>query len=203
MKIYDISMTIEEGMLTYPHDPKLYIYRHSSIPKSPTNVSLICMGSHTGTHADAERHIKAGGKTADKLPINTFYGRCKVLDLTKEGNVIGASELEKFRIRKGDIILLKTNNSMKQYRSFRESFAHLSEDGARYLVSKGVKALGIDYLSIKKFNTDDIVHEITIENMTLFEGLYLKGVPAGTYTFIGLPLKIKCDGAPARAMLVR
>ncbi|MEM3876220.1 MAG: cyclase family protein [Candidatus Micrarchaeaceae archaeon] len=202
MKIYDISMTVEEGMLVYPHDPELHIYKHSSIPKSPTNVSLIHMGSHTGTHADAERHIKAGGKTADRLPVDTFYGRCKVLDLTKEGNVIGAQELRKFRIGRGDIILLKTNNSLKQYKTFRKDFAHLSEDGARYLVSKGVKTLGIDYLSIKKFNTDDIVHEITIENMTLFEGVYLKGVPAGTYTFIGLPLKIKCDGAPARAILV-
>ncbi|MEM0202163.1 MAG: cyclase family protein [Candidatus Micrarchaeaceae archaeon] len=203
MKIYDISMEIKEGMMVYPGDPELRIYKHSSMPKNPTNVSLIHMGSHTGTHVDAERHIKIGGKTADKIPIGTFYGKCKVLDLTKDGNSIGRKELERFSIKKDDIILLKTNNSTKQYNRFRKDFAHLSEDGARYLVSKGIKTLGIDYLSIKKFNTDDIVHTLTIENMTLFEGIYLKGVPAGTYTFVGLPLKIECDGGPARAILIR
>ena len=92
---------------------------------------------------------------------------------------------------------------MKQYHTFRKDFAHLAEDGARYLISKGIKTLGIDYLSVKKFNADDIVHTLIIENMTLFEGLYLKGISAGTYTFVGLPLKIKCDGGPARAILIK
>ncbi|ASI13630.1 kynurenine formamidase [Candidatus Mancarchaeum acidiphilum] len=203
MKIYDISMVIEEGMLVYPGDPKLHIYKHTGIPKSKTNVSLIHIGSHTGTHVDAERHIKNGGKTADMIPVDTFYGKCKVLNLTKSGNSIGEKELKKFKINKGDIILLKTNNSLKQYDTFRKDFAHLTEDGARYLISKKIKTLGIDYMSIKKFNADDIVHTLTIENMTLFEGIYLKGVPAGTYTFVGLPLKIKCDGGPARAILIK
>ncbi len=203
MKIYDISMTLKEGMLVYPGDPELHIYRHTSMPKSPTNVSLIHMGSHTGTHVDAERHIKLGGKTADTIPVETFYGKCKVLDLTKDGDSIGKRELAGFDIRKGAIILLKTNNSTKQYNGFRKDFAHLSEDGARYLVSKKIRTLCIDYLSIKKFNADDIVHKLVIENMTLFEGVYLKGVPAGTYTFVGLPLKIKCDGGPARAILIK
>ncbi|WP_198539386.1 cyclase family protein [Candidatus Mancarchaeum acidiphilum] len=196
-------MVIEEGMLVYPGDPKLHIYKHTGIPKSKTNVSLIHIGSHTGTHVDAERHIKNGGKTADMIPVDTFYGKCKVLNLTKSGNSIGEKELKKFKINKGDIILLKTNNSLKQYDTFRKDFAHLTEDGARYLISKKIKTLGIDYMSIKKFNADDIVHTLTIENMTLFEGIYLKGVPAGTYTFVGLPLKIKCDGGPARAILIK
>lgn len=203
MKIYDISMTIKEGMLTYPGNPKLQIYKHSHIPKDPVNISSIHMGSHTGTHVDAERHIKKNGRTADKIPLDTFYGKCKVLDLTKSGNSICEKDLRKFNIKENDIILLKTNNSMKQYKAFRKNFAHLSEDGARYLVSKRIKTLCIDYLSIKKFNTDDIVHNLTIENMTLFEGVCLKGVPAGEYTFVGLPLKIECDGGPARAILIK
>ncbi|EQD35434.1 cyclase family protein [mine drainage metagenome] len=203
MKIYDISMTVREGMVVYPGDPKPRIRRHFSIPKNAVNVSVISMGSHTGTHVDAERHITINGKPTDKIPVSSFYGKCKVLDLTKAGNSIGENELKRFSIQRGDIILMKTNNSLKQYDKFRKDFAHLSEDGARYLVSKGVKTLGIDYLSIKKFNTDDIVHTLTIGNMTLFEGVYLKGVPAGRYTFVGLPLKIECDGAPARAILIR
>jgi arylformamidase len=39
--------------------------------------------------------------------------------------------------------------------------------------------------------------------MTVFEGLDLRGVPAGRYTFAGLPLRIETDGAPSRAILIQ
>jgi arylformamidase len=38
--------------------------------------------------------------------------------------------------------------------------------------------------------------------MTVFEGLDLREVSAGRYIFVGLPLRIKTDGAPARAILI-
>jgi len=55
---------------------------------------------------------------------------------------------------------------------------------------------------VKKYGGDDEVHEVLINNLTLFEGLNLAEVPEGEYTFIGLPLRINCDGAPARVILV-
>lgn len=76
-------------------------------------------------------------------------------------------------------------------------------DAAEYLVKTGVKTLGFDYLSVKRFGGDDEVHELLINNLTLFEGLDLSDVPEGEYTFIGVPLRINTDGAPARAMLVQ
>ena len=111
--------------------------------------------------------------------------------------------MDKKNLRKHkEIILLKTLNSKKQYKTFRKDFAHLKIDAAKYLVEKKVKTLGIDYLSVKKFHADHEVHEILINNLTLFEGLYLKNVVPRKYLFIGLPLKVKCDGAPARAILI-
>ncbi|GAI03521.1 unnamed protein product, partial [marine sediment metagenome] len=74
---------------------------------------------------------------------------------------------------------------------------------AEYLVKVCVKTLGFDYLSVKKLEADDEVHEMLIKNLTLFEGLNLAEVPEGEYTFIGLPLRIHCDGAPARVVLVK
>lgn len=201
MKIYDISMEIREGMLTYPGNPRPKIRLYSHIPKNVTNESLIQIGSHTGTHVDAGRHVSNKGYTADMLPLRMLIGRCRVIDLTKRGNSIGRDEL-KGKIDGAKIVLLKTSNSTKQYERFRKDFAHVSMDGAQYLMRSGVKTLGIDYLSVKKFNADDDVHALIIDNMALFEGLDLKKVRPGEYIFIGLPLKMATDGAPARAILI-
>ena len=65
------------------------------------------------------------------------------------------------------------------------------------------KLLGFDYLSVKKLDGDDEVHELLVNNMTLFEGLNLTGIHEGEYTFLGLPLRIDTAGAPARVILVR
>jgi arylformamidase len=203
MKIIDISMEINENMLTYPKNPKPMIKRYAIIPQNKTNESIISIGSHSGTHIDSQLHIRNGGNASDKLPLGSFYGKCRILDLTDVGNEIRREHLESFDIEAGEIILLKTENSKHQYNKFRQNFAHLKYDGAEHLVRKKIKTLGVDYLSVKKFGGDDEVHEIIINNLTLFEGLYLKNVEPGSYIFIGLPLKIKCDGAPARAILVK
>ena len=71
------------------------------------------------------------------------------------------------------------------------------------MIQKGVKTLCFDYLRVKKKGADDEVHEVLINNLTLFEGVNLSKVPSGEYVFVGLPLRIKCDGTPARAILVK
>ncbi len=203
MEIIDISLEIKEGMVRYPGNPAPSISRYASIPERHTNESLITLGSHAGTHVDAPLHIINDDQAADELPLDSFYGQCRVFDLTGVGKEIHRSHLTGFAVRENEIILLKTENSLNQYETFREDFAHVNLDAAEYLVDRRVKTLGVDYLSVKKFGGDQEVHEVLIRNLTLFEGLYLADVEPGTYIFVGLPLRIKCDGAPARAILIR
>ena len=118
-------------------------------------------------------------------------------------NEIHRQDLETFEIQPGDIVLLKTRNSTLGYVKFLENYVHLKMDAAEYLVNAGVKTLGFDYLSVKKPDGDDEVREILINNTTLFLGLSLAGVQEGEYTFLGLPLRINTDGAPARVILVK
>ena len=139
----------------------------------------------------------------DSLPLESFYGRCKLLDLTHAGTEIHRKDLEGLALSRGDIVLMKTENSERGLRSFRKDFAHVKMDAARYLVDQGVRTLGFDYLSVKKFGGDDDVHEMLIDHLTLFEGLDLSGVPAGEYTFLGLPLRLACDGGPSRVLLLK
>lgn len=202
MKFYDVSLQVTEGMIVYPGNPSPSIKRYSSIPKDKTNESLITLGTHTGTHVDSMLHIQNDAGGVDDLPLDSFYGKCKVLDLTEIKAEIHREDLEGHSIKKGDIILLKTKNSAGGYNKFRKGYVHVKLDAAEHLVESGVKTLGFDYLSVKRPGTDSEVHETLIKNLTLFEGLNLAGVPEGEYTFIGLPLRIKCDGAPARVILV-
>jgi len=202
VKFYDVSLPIREGMIVYPGNPKPSIKRYSSIPQNKVNESLITFGSHTGTHVDSKLHIRNDADGAETLPLDSFYGKCKVLDLTHVEKEIHQKDLDGFQIEKGDIILLKTRNSLQGYERFRGDYVHIKLDAAEYLVKVGVKTLGFDYLSVKKPGRDDEVHEVLINNLTLFEGLNLAEVPEGEYVFIGLPLRIDCDGAPARVILV-
>lgn len=203
MKIIDISMPISKDMVVYLGNPTPFFEKYAKIPENNTNETKITIGSHTGTHVDAPLHVHAKGISAKDLPLTSYYGSCIVLDLTKTGNTITKSHLERYKIRKNEVVLLKTENSLKQYNTFRKNFAHIDMSAANWLVDKKVKTLGIDYLSIKKYNQDDDVHIRIIDNMVLFEGLYLKNVKPGRYTFIGLPLKLDLDGSPARAILLQ
>jgi len=203
VKFYDISLLINEDIILYPGSPKISITPHATIPKDTTNESLITFGSHTGTHIDSPLHINKNGKDASQIDISSFYGQCRVLDLTRIKLEIHKKDLEDFNLRAGEIVILKTQNSIRGYEEFRKDFIHVKLDAAQYLIESGIKTLGVDHLSVKKFGGDDEVHELLINNLTLFEGLNLSEVSAGEYLFVGLPLRIVCDGAPARAILIK
>ena len=89
---------------------------------------------------------------------------------------------------------------------FRQDFTYIAPDAARALVELGVRLVGIDYLSVEKFQTErHETHEILLSNnIVIIEGLDLREVSAGSYELVCLPLKIAGgtgDGAPARAVL--
>ncbi|UCG39511.1 MAG: cyclase family protein, partial [bacterium] len=76
-------------------------------------------------------------------------------------------------------------------------------DGARYLIERGLRLVGIDYLSVAEYGKGDEVHrELLGSGVVILEGLDLREVPPGPYRMTALPLKIAgCDGAPARVVL--
>lgn len=202
MRIIDISMEIRPGMAVYPGDPSPCFERHSTLAEDGYNVSLLCLGSHTGTHVDAELHVSEQGRSAADLPLDSFYGPCTVLDLTEAGRRIRVEHLHGKDIRKGSIALLKTRDSLDDGQAFGEDYSHLTEDAAQYLVDKGLRTVGIDSPSVEGPDGDGRVHDLLVRHMTVFEGLRLQGVTPGGYIFAGLPLKVRLDGAPARAILI-
>jgi arylformamidase len=174
---------------------------------SNANVSRVDMGVHTGTHVDAPFHFLQDGSTVDKLDLSLLAGRAYVLHLP-DVELITASVLEEAQIPpRTRRVLFKTRNSdywAEGITDFQTEFVGLSEDGADYLVRRGVKLVGIDYLSIAPYKQSRPTHEKLLNGgVVIVEGLDLGEVSQGRYTIYCLPLKLaNSDGAPARAILI-
>jgi arylformamidase len=192
-------------MVHWPDNPPVRIERAMNIERGDhANVSTISMGSHTGTHMDAPVHFLQSGKGIDKLPMSVAIGRARVIQI-EDPESVKPGELVPHKIRRGERILLKTRNSTRcwQTDSFVQDFVYLSPEGAKFLIDRGVRMVGIDYLSIAGYKIGSETHRYLLSaGIWIVEGLNLSEVEQGHYVLICLPLRIDGgDGAPARAVL--
>jgi arylformamidase len=208
MPIYDVTVPIRSGMPIYEGDPPVKIEAASSLAKGDSaNVSFLHLGAHTGTHVDAPAHFIKGAAKIDSLPIDTLIGRARVVHVPEDRTEIDSEFLSSGDLENVQRILFRTRNStFWNGEGFRKDFTHLLPEAAEMLVSRGVKLVGIDYLSIEKFHSGHHRTHIALlsRGVVIVEGLNLSDVPAGDYELICLPLKIAegaGDGAPARVVL--
>lgn len=201
--IIDITHEISPETLVYPGDPSPEFEILRNIKQDSYSLIRLHITTHTGTHIDAPKHVLKDGKDVVSIPLEQIIGKAKVISV--EGHNITASDIQAFDIHKDDIILFKTGE-IKYLKQgiFRKEYIALTKDGAEYLKDCGIKAVGIDGLSIEPYDGDLSVHKILLSaGIPIFEVLDLENVSEGTYTFIGLPLKIRDgDGAPARCILI-
>jgi len=205
MPLYDATLTVHEGMLIFPGDPQFTMETVFDRQKGdPFNLSLMKVSTHLGTHVDPPAHYVAGGATVDEVPLEVMVGPGVVLDMRGRQS-IDREALEAAWIGDYPRVLLKTDNSLRLHeREFHTDYAALTEDGARFLVSKGVQLVGNDYLSIERYMQPGApVHHLLIAaGVLIVEGLSLADVPAGPCRVYCLPMKIKGgDGAPARVLI--
>src|SRR6266567_4514306 len=190
MTIHDITIPVSPFTPTFPGDPPVRIDPVTRISKGDSaNVSHISMSSHCGSHIDVSLHYNDHGVSVDHLPLTLLMGNALVADL-RGHTEIDAKALARLPLAGVERLLLRTDNS-------------LLWDREGFLVEKKVRLVGIDYLSIERFDGDGEVHRLLLGNGTVvLEGLNLDGIEGGEYELICLPLKIKGgDGAPVRAIL--
>lgn len=201
MNVIDISIPLQEGMITYPNNPPF-----SKKQRSTTHsiLSEITMGSHTGTHYDFPSHANASNKASDAFKLNIFFQECQVLDLTDCDAKIEVEDLKKKIITKR-VVLMKTKNSYTGFKTFYPDYVYLSDTAAEYLATLSLDIVGIDFISVKGMvETSNKAHTTLLsKNILILEGIDLNSVAEGTYFFSGLPLKITdTDGAPARVVII-
>lgn len=210
MKIIDISVPIKNNMVVWPGDPSVNNQKVNDIEAGDdANVTTICMSAHTGTHIDAPNHFVQGGQRIENLDLNVLIGEVEVIEIGPSIELINAKVLEDLIKEKWPIrVLFRTRNSERNLLGqdhFSEDFVAVSKDAANYLVKRGVKLVGIDYLSIAPFEDSVNPHVSLLKNeIVILEGLDLSHVKAGVYHLIALPLKLEgSDGAPARVILIQ
>lgn len=205
MKIYDVTVPLSKDMIVYPGDPSIRVERKSTINEkdSKYNLSRLSFGSHSGTHVDAPFHFIEDGITVDKLPLELLIGRVRVVEVTSPR--IDEVALEEFDFAADARIFFKTRNSyLWSQKSFVKDYVYITPSAARALVNQGIKVVGIDYLSVEKFDAEEPETHLTFlrAGTVIIEGLDLRDVEPGDYEMICLPLKFKDgDGAPARVVL--
>jgi len=205
-RVIDISVPNQVGMHSYPGDPVLRVDQVSDLRRGDVaNLSLLTMGSHTGTHVDAPYHFLPDGPRLGEVPLDRMVGEAVVADLRGRA-AVDAAALAGVDLRGGDIVLCLTDNSDRWRRpGFQRDYTYVTEDAAELLVARGVRTIGMDYLSIERFGCRDfpVHHRLLGAGVFIIEGLDLSGAPPGRYTLVCLPLRFPAlDGAPARAVLL-
>lgn len=202
----DISVPLRNAMVHWPGDSSITVRRVRDMERGDVaNLTTVSMGAHSGTHMDAPLHFVRQGEGIDRLPLETVVGRARVIEIG-DTESIKPGELERHHIRRGERILFKTRNSSHVWQtdSFVEDFVSVSGEAAAYLVKRGVRLIGVDYLSVGGYRQDggDVHRTLLSAGVWLIEGLNLSAVTAGNYQLICLPLRLAgAEGAPARAIL--
>lgn len=211
MPIFDITVPITASMALWPGDPPVLLSPEKTLERDGFGVTRISFGSHTGTHVDAPRHILPDGPALDRIPLDTLIGKAYVMEATpQEGDALLATDLVALGLpRDAERVLFKTSNSHfweSGPQQFEQRFVHLGKRAARWLAERGVKLVGIDYMSVDPFpgNGTPAHHALLSAGVVILEGLDLSRVPEGVYQLVALPLKVDSpDGAPVRAVLIR
>lgn len=203
----DVSVPVNDRLPVWPSSPGFTVSRIRSIKEGDkVNVSQITCDVHTGTHVDAPKHFIDNGGGVETLDLDDLIGRAWVVEIDERIRIT-AKLLENAQIpEETERLLVKTSNSKLWEKSpgiFDPDFAALTVDGAQWMTYRGIRLVGIDYLSIQLYGGDPETHRILLrEGIVIVEGLDLGQVTPGAYEMICLPLKLEgADGAPARVVL--
>lgn len=205
--IIDISVTMRTGMPIWPGSPGLRLARSMRMEDGDAaNVSRLETGVHVGTHVDAPLHFIADGRSVEQLDLGILVGPALVAVLPDVASIAN-EDLAALDLPRGtERLLLKTRNSRlwsADVTEFREDFVALTADAARWVVDRGIKLIGVDYLSVQRFQDGPETHRILLgANVVVLEGLNLSAVSAGEFELVCLPLRLAgAEAAPARAIL--
>lgn len=204
----DVSVSLRDGMVTWPGDPECHIKRVNRMEDGAVcNLTHLSMSAHTGTHMDAPRHFIAEGITMEQMPFEAVIGRCRVFEIECEDQMqITADDLKKLKLSPRQRVLFKTRNSTRSWamNEFDKDFISIRADAAQYLVDHEIMTVGVDYLSIGGHGKDVVeTHQIMLgAGIWVIEGLNLAQIKPGYYELICLPIKLEgADGAPCRVVL--
>jgi kynurenine formamidase len=215
MRFIDLSQPLYDGAPNCPAHPVPRSERSADHPEQGWRMEVLTMASHTGSHLDAPLHKIAGGRSITDLPLESFVGPARIVDLRpiEPETAIGPERLEGplADLRPDEIVLLCTG--WGELRSHAELWLRqspmLSPSGARWLVERKVRGVGIDHYSIggSREPVNSETHTILLgAGVWVVEELRFPAEAlrlAPPLTFLALPIHLRDhSGAFCRPVLV-
>lgn len=205
-QIYDLTAPITPKTVVYPGDPCFSIEDVASL-KSGSQFHLCHMhlGNHTGTHIDFPAHVIHGGKTSTDFPIQALIGSGLIIEVPEtEMSITKTFIKSQEAISQNDFVFFKTANSkISKQAEFTEKYVYIEPDAAEELIEKGVKIVGIDYISVDSYEAESLPvhHSLLSKDILIVEGLELNGAPLGRCKIYIVPNNIPdMDGLPVRVI---
>ena len=203
-KVTDISPSLSEKIAVWPGDePFQRKIVMDTLKGNHLTLSNISTTLHVGAHTDAVNHTEATKNGIDTHSIETYCGRCQVIEIRKgPGTLIDKNDFEGKKIL-AKRVLIKTL-SFPNPHSFNEDFMSFSKCAIDFLASQGVVLVGIDTPSIDPFSSKELPahHAVFQHGLAILEGIVLVDVEEGFYHLSSVPLKIAGgDASPVRAFL--
>ena len=216
-RVFDLAHTLYDGAPVYPGDPKVRVRALRSLDADGVHLETLHLGTHSGTHVDAPRHMLHidRGAITDYRPDH-FVGPCVIADLRakRDDDEISAADLAAYRdlLEAGDILLLATG--WTRFRGEDEArwlhhSPYLSQEGAEWICARGLKGVGIDHPTIgtpvEQF--DRPPHETLLRRrIWIAEDLLIPDellAERRKWLYVGVPLKLEgAGGAPVRPILL-
>jgi kynurenine formamidase len=226
-EIVDLTHAFDESTLYWPTaDPfALEVVAEGHTPSGWYAANAFCAAEHGGTHLDAPVHFAEGERAADEIPLEDLIGDAVVVDMRVGANdpdrEIEVADLEAWESLNGPfpeeaIVLIRTGwgerwPDPERYLGTAARgadavadlhFPGLSEAAARWLVDRGVRAVGIDTASIDRGQSTDFRAHRTLAaaNVPIFENVAnLARLPTRGALVVALPMKIaRGTGGPLR-----
>ena len=203
MPIYDLTIEISPKTAVFPGDPTFSSETLMDVEQGDQfTLQHFHFGNHTGTHIDFPAHIIRGGKCSSDYPLEYLMGSGRIIEIPDDGHVT-LEHIKKAKIKHGEIVFFKTRNTRRCLHSkpYTNEFVAIEADAAKILVMTGVKIVGIDYLSVDRYEDESLpTHKALLDNgVLIIENANLTDIPAGEYYISIAPLKVNAaDGLPVR-----
>lgn len=212
--LIDLSHTIENGLVTYKGLPAPiicdYLSREDSKkiyePGTSFQIGKIEMVTNTGTYIDCPFHRYSNGKDMSEMPLESFADLDALVIRApwRDSLAVSADHLRKYRISHEAVLIHTGWAEHWNTDLYYDNHPFLTAEAAEYLVSLGVKLVGID-----SHNIDDTrhnsrpVHSILLAaEILIVEHLCnLESVPDTGFRFSAVPPRFKGVGTfPVRAL---
>jgi len=202
--IFDISPPVTADAAVFPGDTRYQQTPHFSHgPDCPVSVHAIHMSPHTGAHADAPMHYRAGGAGVGALALEPYIGVCRVIDCRASVGLVQPADVAHALQDLPPRVLLQTSGQASQswdrFTAIAPATLH-----ALQAANPELSLIGIDTPSLDPANSQQLPSHKAVFGLALrvLENLVLDDVAPGDYELIALPLKLMdCDASPVRAIL--